>query len=58
MFEVGSNKRLSGAWYAQCKKLQECMVRNTLLACRPASAQLEISRSLGELGAVAKGARA
>ena len=35
MFEVGSRKRLSGAWYAQGKKMQEYMKRNTLLACRP-----------------------
>jgi len=58
MFEVGSRKRLSGAWCAQGKKMQEYMGRNILLACRPASAQLEISLSLGKSGAVAKGASA
>jgi len=55
MFEVGSRRRLSGAWCAQGKKMQECMRRNTWLACRPASTQLEISLSLGKSGAVVAG---
>ena len=42
MFEVGSRKTLS-AWCEQGKKMQEYLERNTLLACRPASARLEIT---------------
>ena len=34
MLEVWSRQKLSGAWYTQGKKLQECMQRSTLLACR------------------------